>query len=1355
MNFFTENPLFATATEALGITILHSLWQGFLLLFLLALFLRFGKSTSSNIRFAVAFATLLIFLVAFGGTFYLQWINLAPPPIIELSADVPIEAVTVDTDEFIEATPEPITVMESSSNWETGLVRLTQLAPWLAWLWVAGSFFFALRLVNGLVQSQRLRYRTQPIPTDWQQRAKKLAEQLGINQTILFASTDRSNTPLTLGWLKPIVLIPGSLFTMMPTDQLEAILIHELAHIKRRDYLWNLVQSVAEVILFYHPAYWYISSVLERERELACDNLTVTVTRQPRIYAQALLQVAVRSNQVPLPSVAAAKKRGLSDRIQQITHPGRAQRGISVLPFLLLLSMISLSLAAFSWYQPELNKSEGNLRSPDYIGYGQRYSFAINLPDQLASSSDEDYLIGQNNFDQKISSPWVYFRESTLYLLNGEVVDDPESIRMDAIHRFEVYYDPLPAPLQNLADKNYSTVVRAFSREYKPSNNKQPFSVSGQITTREEGKVQPVPGVKVEVKESGKQTITDAAGKFRMPATDEGTLIVHWPNETVSELEINGREFFHLIAHTPKHRLEKYRDKLQKRLAERMSESALERDRKAIQREINALDKAINSLQQDGQADTLTKAIPREETSSSTSGDSVKMAWDAFAPLPTSEPLYVIDGIPQSKRVFDGLDSADIRTVNVLKDASARALYGVRATHGVVLVTTKNYQEQIPRFTYSPQLQLDSLNRLNRFDHLVKSGFSEPNQNPLYVIDGIPQSGSTVGAFNQSGINNRLASLNPEDILSIQILKDRSAMAIYGSQGKNGVILITTKRASNVRHLKGHVVEEETGKPLAGVQVTTSSKTVVTDEQGQFETYVPDIESATLLFEKIGFAAQKVVVDSTEAIQVVMKPGTSNRTLKLERDFQQIMHKSLYVVDGEVKSIQEMLKFDQTQVLSVETVKVEGNRSDQFEGLPIEGKDQVIYVTTKDALSLEEITEETDSVDLSNFRLLDPAEQPPMLIIDGIIYSEEDFPSNLAPKDIKSIETVKNAEARKRYGKEATGDAILITTKNPSAARIIEGKVTATERGDALPGVTVMVEGTDIDTVTDRDGKYSIQVPRSASNLVFSSASSEQKIVDIKGKRIANVELAFLSLDNPEHTLFVINGEIREDINTLDDLDINYYTIIQETPKSSLPIEYRNKGYTKIVKAVTRDFQAYLEDRNILGKLIDTDSEEPLIGAEIAWVRKEGNVVLGRTNEQGEYQVKLPKDAKIIGYFHPGYVPHLLPDRFVTESFPMRLTLALEKNQIDKAAFESKLKVYPNPGSQREVQIEFTLENTANINFYFYSKDGRLVHDFKPLYLPAGDQNVALPTVQFPSDEYLLVMKINDGATFTRRVLLE
>ncbi|MEM8969066.1 MAG: M56 family metallopeptidase, partial [Bacteroidota bacterium] len=760
--------------------------------------------------------------------------------------------------------------MESSSNWETGLVRLTQLAPWLAWLWVAGSFVFALRLVNGLVQSQRLRYRTQPIPTDWQQRAKKLAEQLGINQTILFASTDRSNTPLTLGWLKPIVLIPGSLFTMMPTDQLEAILIHELAHIKRRDYLWNLIQSVAEVILFYHPAYWYISSVLERERELACDNLTVTVTRQPRIYAQALLQVAVRSNQVPLPSVAAAKKRGLSDRIQQITHPGRAQRGISALPFLLLLSMISLSLAAFSWYQPELNKSEGNLRSPDYIGYGQRYSFAINLPDQLASSSDEDYLIGQNNFDQKISSPWVYFRESTLYLLNGEVVDDPESIRMDAIHRFEVYYDPLPAPLQNLADKNYSTVVRAFSREYKPSNNKQPFSVSGQITTREEGKVQPVPGVKVEVKESGKQTITDAAGKFRMPATDEGTLIVNWPNKTVSELEINGREFFHLIAHTPKHRLEKYRDKLQKRLAERMSESALERDRKAIRREINALDKAINSLS------------PNNKT-----------------------------------------DSVDLSNFRLLDPA---------------------------------------------------------NQPPLFVVNGVIQT-------NERSIS----ALDPDNIASVEVLKEEEAQIWFGKEGDNGVVLIRTKNAPPPKVIKGNVFSGETQQPLAGVTLSIKGKELaVSDRNGYFRTEIPNY-SPHFILSKDGYETIRHASNGypswPEKLYLRPVPPPGEITSLYQQFVVQEVSRTLYSINGLPHMNSDPIP--KLTLKDIESIRVVNDRSklripDRF--------DQIVHISTKASYQHTPIS-------FSNANAL--------YVIDGIVEENRNNLSDFQSGDIASTEVVK------------------------------------------------------------------------------------------------------------------------------------------------------------------------------------------------------------------------------------------------------------------------------------------------------------------------------------------------------------
>ncbi|MGD1893414.1 MAG: carboxypeptidase-like regulatory domain-containing protein [Cyclobacteriaceae bacterium] len=551
---------------------------------------------------------------------------------------------------------------------------------------------------------------------------------------------------------------------------------------------------------------------------------------------------------------------------------------------------------------------------------------------------------------------------------------------------------------------------------------------------------------------------------------------------------------------------------------------------------------------------------------------------------------------------------------------------------------------------------------------------------------------------------------------------------------------------------------------------------------------------------------------------------------------------ALYVIDGvPQKSRTNLSNISSEDIISTEIVRIKDNRADQFEGLPIEGKDHVIYVTTKAGLTPKTIsgriieersregivgvkikatngsTAETDSegyyqiqlpantqkttfefthpdypkgeieakitgqklndllfikpehyqekrdsiaqilevdpVEFSQLQQLDSALHPPLYIIDGVFV--DDPLENLDPRSIMNIDVVKGPEAERRYGKKAIGGAILITTKNPSPSKTIEGKVTSAERGEPLPGVSITAEGTNIGTVTDRDGKYSIQVPKGASNLVFSSASSEQKTVSVRGKRIVNVDLTFLSLNDPEHTLFVVDGQVREDINTLDGLNVNYYEIRQETPRLSLPKKYRDKGYTKVVRVVTRGFNAYLGDRAVLGKLVDNDNGEPLVDVEVRWVEDGKKTVLARTDEQGKYQVTLPKEAKIIEYFHPGYTPLVITDRFVTESFPMRLTLSLEKDQIDEAAFENKLKVYPNPGNQNEVRVEFTLEGAANINFYFYSKAGRLVHDFKPLYLLAGDQNVALPTIQFPSGEYLLVMKINDGATFTRRVILE
>jgi beta-lactamase regulating signal transducer with metallopeptidase domain len=1347
MNFLAESIHFSLVGEALGMTILHSLWQGVALMFLLALFLRLGKSVSSSKRFAVAFASLLIFLLAFAITFYQQWEGRTSVSVITLPAELPMEDIVIAPTE-VESIPTEQNIEVETSQWEVWRTQLSRLAPWLAWLWIAGSIVFGLRLINGLVQSQRLRYRTQPIPADWQQRAEKLIRQLGISQSVSLASSDRSSTPLTLGWLKPIVLIPTSLLVMMPADQLEAILIHELAHIKRRDYLWNLIQSVVEVVLFYHPAYWYIASVLERERELACDALTVTVTRQPRIYAQALLQVAAHSAQVPLPSVAASGKRGLSDRIQRIIYPGKVQRGISVLPFVLLLSLISLSLAAFSWYQPNLNRqddsltnnalyepvfttqdgygtmdslflkplsqpdagpidygptfqevmnglsdefldttnltvdemyqqavtidqalnqlsrsaarfrgdslaespvnysaplvvylldneivdpklvkrfsvkglevfrapfppdsqnlvdreysvivratsrksklnnAQGNLGRPDYIGHGYFASQTMPLFRHLYFISNDGYLVGQNDFSQRDIDPNKFFRNSTLYLLDGEVVDDPNNIRLNAVRRFEVYYAPLPTSLQKLADKEYSAVVRAFSREYQQTDLR-PFSTGGQITTRQDGQYQPVSGIKVEVKETGQQALTNDVGKFQLSAAPEETLIFHLPEQTPMELAIDGREFFHIVTHIPSPPTKRYQH-LQERLIQRMSKNALEKDREAIQQKINTLDKAINSLQRSDTINTLIKTI--------------------------------------TGRVMDAFANQGIEGVMI------------RATDGTTAVTDEKgyYKIFLPIHTTDTEFE-----------------FTHPDY---------PAQQMEVDAGQQKAVY-------------LSLLKEQDRLIIHG------------ERFKEEETIRGRIIEERSREGIAGVKIrATNGSTAKTDSEGYYQIQLPA-------------NTRKTIFEFTHPDY----PG------------------------GRIEA------------------KITGEKLNDI--LFIEPEH---YQEKRD--SIAQISE-AHPVKFSQLQQLDSTLHPPLYIIDGVFV--DDPLENLDPRSIMNIDVVKSPEAERRYGKKAIGGAVLITTKNPLPSRTIEGKVTSAEGGEPLPGVTIIVEGTNIGAVTDRDGEYSIQVPKGASNLVFSSASSDQKTVSVRGKRIVNVDLTFLSLDDPEHTLFVVNGQVREDINTLDGLDVNYYEIRQEIPRLSLPKKYRDQGYTKVVRVVTNDFQAYLGDRTVLGKLVDTDSGSPLAGVEVRWAKDGKKTVLARTDEQGKYQVTLPEEAKIIEYFRPGYTPLVITDRFVIESFPMRLTLSLEKNQLDKAAFKNKLKVYPNPGSQKAIRVKFTLESAAYINFYFYSKEGRLVHEFKPLYLLAGDQNVDLPTTQFPSDEYLLVMKINDGATFTHRVILE
>ena len=166
---------------------------------------------------------------------------------------------------------------------------LEPLLPWLVGAWGVGVLGLSLRLLGGWLWIQWLvRHETRPVAERWAESLARLQGRLRIARPVRLLESIRLQVPLAVGWLRPVILLPVTALTGLPSDQLEAILAHELAHIRRYDYLVNLVQSVVETLLFYHPAAWWISARIRAEREHCCDDWAVEVCGDRLIYARAL-----------------------------------------------------------------------------------------------------------------------------------------------------------------------------------------------------------------------------------------------------------------------------------------------------------------------------------------------------------------------------------------------------------------------------------------------------------------------------------------------------------------------------------------------------------------------------------------------------------------------------------------------------------------------------------------------------------------------------------------------------------------------------------------------------------------------------------------------------------------------------------------------------------------------------------------------------------------------------------------------------------------------------------------------------------------------------------------------------------
>lgn len=334
--------------EALGWTLLHSLWQGLLIFVITVPVLVFLKKHAPSVRYPILCLALLLLTTMMAATFYLHlpesYTASQLPDTILPSPEVSnsISPVVADSPETV-TTPISTHSLRRSAN-----DFIHQYAEWLVNGWLIGVLLFAMRWLAGLLYTYRLK-RQGVIAADktWQKQVDHWSKKIGITRGVRLLESVKTEVPVILGHLKPVILLPVGTLSGLSPQQIEVIILHELAHIRRHDFVINLLVSALEIVLFYHPVYWWLADQIQQEREKSCDDIAVAVCGNARLYARTLLLMEEKRQQNSLAMAYQGKKHHLLERIKRICmatpvsyRPEYGKAGLS-LAFLMLLVAVS------------------------------------------------------------------------------------------------------------------------------------------------------------------------------------------------------------------------------------------------------------------------------------------------------------------------------------------------------------------------------------------------------------------------------------------------------------------------------------------------------------------------------------------------------------------------------------------------------------------------------------------------------------------------------------------------------------------------------------------------------------------------------------------------------------------------------------------------------------------------------------------------------------------------------------------------------------------------------------------------------------------------------------------------------
>ncbi|MCW3119439.1 MAG: peptidase BlaR1 [Chitinophagaceae bacterium] len=359
------NFLFITGYISTGIiravcwTLLHSLWQGLIAAAIGGLIILATRHSKAALRYNLLSFVFICFLICALITFLYQ------PGIIHLS-------FTSNNKVYVlPASPGNVTVNEAGGEWASSLQKKTFFQPIIYYgnkystlitgLWAI--FFFArfLSMISGLRHAYRLRYLHTIGPAqEWKERLHTLCSLLGIHNRILLKESGIINVPVVVGFLKPVILVPLGMFANLSVEQVETIFVHELAHVRRKDFGVNLLQRLAESFFFFNPFILWMSSFIREEREACCDDIVLEYTPDKKSYLEALVSFREAETAARTYAMALGSRNNLLNRAKRIlTNENKRLNAMEKITLILVV----LAVTAFGFI-PDKKDSLPILRKP-------------------------------------------------------------------------------------------------------------------------------------------------------------------------------------------------------------------------------------------------------------------------------------------------------------------------------------------------------------------------------------------------------------------------------------------------------------------------------------------------------------------------------------------------------------------------------------------------------------------------------------------------------------------------------------------------------------------------------------------------------------------------------------------------------------------------------------------------------------------------------------------------------------------------------------------------------------------------------------------------------------------------------